>query len=512
MNPNWKVPVRIVLFLPIVASVGCAAVHARRDYERVGAEVERAIGHASMPDPEDPGLVDAAERELMSGGLTADEAVQLALINNPRATALLLRVGMARADVVQAGLWSNPTLGISFRFPDGGGVANFEASLAQNIADLWMIPARKRATQHDLDRTIVAVARELVTLAVDTKVAYFDAVAAQSVFAIARDNVSLTKQLLAITEARLEAGTIGSLDVNLAKGQALQAEVNQRTARLASASARRTLATLMGLTSSADSIELVDDLPAALDRPLSVDQYVEIALDARLDARAGRDAVEAAAARVEFELAKVIPNFQVGVSLERNERRGQPGRKVLADTARSSLANGQLTAPEIQSRGQRSLQNSQRIEAILGPTLSMTLPIFDQNQAQIAKARMVYLDSKAQLNAIERSIVQETRDAADRLATASDVARLFEHEVVPQANATLDLSEATYQAGQTTILNVIDAQRSLLETRRANVAARQGAAVALAELERTTGRPVSELFESSESLIQPTASMRPIEE
>jgi outer membrane protein TolC len=75
----------------------------------------------------------------------------------------------------------------------------------------------------------------------------------------------------------------------------------------------------------------------------------------------------------------------------------------------------------------------------------------------------------------------------------------------------LKLSEATYQAGQTTILNVIDAQRSLLETRRANLAALRNAAGALAELERATARPVGELLEQVGSTTQP-AETQPADE
>jgi len=497
---------QMALGIAIAAISGCATVDARRDYHRAGMEVQRAIGQAPLENPKEQAIADAAIAELITDGLTADESVKLALLNNPRARAVLLQVGMARADVVQAGLWSNPTIGFSFRFPEGGGLTNFSMSLAQNIADVWMIPARSRAANRDLERMTLSAAQELVSLAVDTKVAYFNAQAADSALSIAQYNVSLTRELHRITNALLEAGTVGSLDVNLAKGQALRAEVEARSARLQSSSSRRTLATLLGLTTSAQELVLSQPLPEPLDYELPVDRYVETALDSRLDARAARDAVEAAAARVEFELAKVFQNVEIGFELEREARRAQPGRKILADTARASIANGQLTAPEIQSRGQRQMEKSQRIEAILGPSLSLTLPIFDQNQAQIAKARMSYLASKAMLEGLARSIIQETREAADRLVTAWNVATLYQKEVLPQAQETLDLSQATYQAGQTTILNVIDAQRSLLETRRANVAALQNAAAAVAELERTTARPASELFRDTAPSKPPTTT------
>jgi cobalt-zinc-cadmium efflux system outer membrane protein len=402
---------------------------------------------------------------------------------------------MARADVVQSGLWTNPTLGLSFRLPEGGGLTNIEAGLAQNIANLWMIPARRRAAERDLDRTILDAARELVLLAIDTKVAYFNAVAADAALSIAHDNVELTEQLLRISEARLEAGTVGSLDANLARGQSLKAQVEFRSARLSASNSRRALATMLGLTTPADELELTDGLSAPTRQPLNADRYVEIAMDARLDVRAAREATESAAAGVELELAKVWKDVELGIAFERNAARAQQDRKLLADTVRSSIANGRLTVPSVQTPGQRRLERSQNIEAILGPSLSLSLPIFDQNQAQIAKARMRYLQNRAALDAIERSVVQETRGAVDRLTTAWGLAALFESDVVPQARRTLEISEATYQSGRATILNVIEAQRSLLETRRANVAALQSAAITTVELERATARPMRDLLE-----------------
>jgi cobalt-zinc-cadmium efflux system outer membrane protein len=438
--------------------------------------------------------------------LTVDEAVQVALLNNPRVWAAFQRIGMARADVVQSGLLTNPTVGISFRFPDGGGLADFELSLAQNIADLWMIPARKRAAERDLDRAVLDTAREAASLAFDTKVAYVNAVASERVLGIAHDNLALVNELLKIAEARQQAGAVGALDVNLIRGLVLKAEVELRTARLEAASAKRTLATLLGLSGPADEIMLNDALPVPQQMPLDAARLLEIAADARLDLRAARHAVLAAQARVEAEYAKVFQNVEVGFELERNARRAQPGRNVVADTARASIANGTLTAPDIESRGQRQLDRSQEIEAILGPSLSLTLPIFDQNRAQIAKARYAYQESTALLEALERTIAQETREALDRATTAWGVAQLYETDVLPQARTTLELSEAAYRAGSAPILTVIDAQRSLLEIQRSYVAALQSATTALVDLERATARPMSALLAMPAGASQPSSS------
>ncbi len=489
-------------------TAGCATVNPKPDYDRVDRQVESVIGQSLSYRPGDEPAVRSKTAQLLEDGLTAQEAVQIALLNNPRVWAGLLRTGMARAEVVQAGLFTNPTVGVLLRFPEGGGLADLEFALAQNIADLWMIPSRSRAAERDLDRSILETAREAADIANDTKAAYYSTVAARRALEISRENLGLVEQLLKITEARLEAGAVGSLDVNLVRGLVLRAGVDERNARLAAATARRTLATLLGLDFPAEELRLVDPLPAPIAGPLEVEQLVQVARDARLDIRAARDAVAAAEARVEFEYAKIFEDVGLSFELERNARRALPGRDIAADTARASIANGALTAPDIESRGQRRLARSQEIESILGPGLSVTLPLFDQNQAQIAKAQLAMQEADALLESLLRTVSQEAREAVDRATTAWGVARTYEQEVLPQAQTTLELSQSAYQAGQTAILNVIDAQRSLLETRQAYVAALQSAATALVDLERATARPASVLLQSETPSTQP-ASKQP---
>ncbi len=480
----------ILVCIGALALGGCATVDPRPDFDRTSGNVEKATGQSLPRFEDDAATRDALVAELLAAGLTVDEAVKIALLNNTNVRAALARVGMARADAVQAGLFTNPTLGLSFRFPEGGGRSNLEAGVAQNIADLWLIPPRKRAAEKDLDRTILEVAREVVALTIDTRTAYFNAVAADQALGIARDNVALTKKLMEVTEARLEAGAVGALDVNLAKGQALRAEVDYRTARLDAASARRSLAKALALTTLVDDLSLTDPLPSVHQHAIDAERLVSLARDSRLDLHAAQDNVASAEARVKAEQAKVFPNVDVGLELERPERRALPGRNILADTARASVANGGLTAPDIESRGQRNQARSEEIDLIMGPSFGVTLPIFDQNQAQIAKAQFAHEQAIAILQAIDRAIVQETREAADRASTAWNVATLYEGELLPQARNTLSISEAAYQAGNTPILNVIDAQRSLLESRRGYVAALQTAANAFVELERAVARPI----------------------
>ena len=112
-----KIRVVSLAVVSVVSSYGCATVDPRLDYDRTARYITAATGHENIYRPGDEAVVEAKLTELMSGGLTASEAVEVCLLNNRRLQAAFFEVGMARADVVQSGLLSNPSLGVSMRFP-----------------------------------------------------------------------------------------------------------------------------------------------------------------------------------------------------------------------------------------------------------------------------------------------------------------------------------------------------------------------------------------------------------
>jgi outer membrane protein TolC len=156
-----------------------------------------------------------------------------------------------------------------------------------------------------------------------------------------------------LTISRQQAGAGGRLEVNLSRESVLEAELSVETARLAAAEARRSLAIILGLTEAAECLALTDSLPSFPEDGLSTANLTELARQRRLDIRAAEQATVAAGQRVKEEWMKVFPNVEIGVAFERGERKAQGGRDILADTARASIANGGLTAPEIQSRSER---------------------------------------------------------------------------------------------------------------------------------------------------------------
>lgn len=489
----------------LVALVGCATVHPQRDYERVGGHVIEATGQARVYQPEDDermaGRIPTLVEELFQDGITAAEAVQVSLLNNPSLQAAFMDIGMARADVVQAGMLSNPFLGISARLPSGGGLANIEAGIAQNIAELWRIPVRERAARGSLDAAILDLASAAAGLAADAKSAYYAAVGADERFRIAQENLDVAGNLLDLALTRQQAGAANELDVNLSRGIALDANIKVERARLSAADARRALATLLGVVVDADAMVLADPLPDEIPQIADAQSLIELAKARRLDIRAAEQAVSLAEARLEEQQRLVWPVVELGLQIEREERRSGGGRDVLADTARASIAGGGLTAPEIQSRSER--RKGRGRDVIIGPSLGIVLPIFDQNQAQIAKAQYALQQARKTLDAFDRAVTQEVRRAVDRTLTAWRLMQMYRDLSIPLAQSNLDLSREAFRAGRASFLSVLEAQRFFLETRIGYVEASQSAAMMIPELERTIGLPFDRFLAEVKSRTEP---------
>ncbi len=480
---------RLAVLAPALALAGCAQVKPEADFAQARRLIAQATGVETAHDPTAPLLTEEQLDATFADGLSLEEALSVALLNNRRLHAEFASIGVAKAEWVQAGLLSNPTLGFSAQFPEGGGLANIQASIAQNIVDLWQIPKRKEIAQATLNETVLGIAFFATQLSADTKATYYRATAAAELLAVGQENLELVKKSYQAVKAQREAGTASLLDENLARGQVLSAQLGVRNARLAAANAKRSLARFMSVTREVDGIALVDPLPSAITQSLGAEDLIAAARENRLDLRALESRVRARLAAVGLEELKILSDLTLGLAFERGERRGTPGRKVGADFARASIANGALTVPNIASRGQRRAARSQEIDTILGPSLSVTLPIFDQNQAQIAKAQYLYEQELKAYQAVFIQIAQDIRIAADQARTASENAAFYNDELVPQAQRNLEFATVSYSAGQTSILILLEAQRLLLGAKRDYVDSQLAASAAFTELEQVVGAP-----------------------
>ncbi|MEZ5988761.1 MAG: TolC family protein [Planctomycetota bacterium] len=432
----------------------CATVDPSADYAAAAAEIRSATGVAEVHQPGHEAAGEARVRDLCAEGLTLHEAVEVALLHNPGLQAAFHEVGIARADRVQAGLLTNPSLTALLKFPVDGGATNIEGGLFASLADLWQVGGRVRGAEAVLTQRILELAHGAVQLAGMVRGAYLDAQAAERLLAIAEDNRATADRMVELVEARVEARAATILDANLARLEQSRTEVLARDAGLAADQARRRLAGLLGYDALPEGVALTSPLPEAMVALPDEGRLAGLALEHRLDVRAAGEAMQAAVAEWERQSGLVFKRVDVGIVGERN-----------SDWA-------------------------------VGPGIELELPLFDQNQAQVAKAGERVAQREKTLTAIRLQARQDVGATLARARAGQDAARLFAESILTRAAETLELAREAYRLGRTTIVPVLEAQRSVLEARRAHVVRLRDAARALSELEQAVGLPRERLFTS----------------
>jgi len=143
-------------------------------------------------------------------------------------------------------------------------------------------------------------------------------------------------------------------------------------------------------------------------------------------------------------------------------------------------------------------RDPQTTDYVTGPTLSMELPVFDQNQAQVARAEFELLQANYLKDAIGREIVQESWAVHARAKTAFETSGFMRDELLPLRENGLRLAREAYRVGSATLLTVLDAKRRLLEARAGYIDVQAAAGLARVDLERIAGQPFATLAAPNE--------------
>lgn len=334
----------------------------------------------------------ATIQTLLSVPLTADTAVQIALLRNPRMQSEYARLGIAQADVFDASRISNPTFSIT-ALHKSGEPTKFDGGLTVPFAELLMLPARKRFAAGEYARTQQAIGAAILNLASDTRAAWYTYVGAQQV-ATMRAAVATAAQTSADTAAKFhDAGNISVLQLKMEEAAATQARLQATRAGAEAVRARSVLNQLMGVSGASTQWTATNRLPAPLAQDDSADGLVTLAHQQRLDLTAARQEVTL----LEQSLGvtkqyRWLGKVDVGVAGER-------------ETDRTKL---------------------------YGPSLSLQLPIFNQGQGAIARANAQLDDSRARVQSLELEIDANVRLGVDRIAAAHKIAEDYRAALIPQ--------------------------------------------------------------------------------
>ena len=409
-----------------------------------------ACGQETPPPVPSPAPAAAAE----ALRLTREEAIQWALAHNPGLLAAQEQVEQARAQVVVAGAFPDPTFNADVTGQSHPLDPNSGTGSDQSVGVTIPFPG-KLGKRRAVARSAVKAAEFSLALS-RQQVASQAAQAYDALLVALRHREDLLKSreyasdFLEKTKARFRAGTVAKVDVVKAEVDVAQAQndliANERATLTARAALNRLLGRLGGASvEPASGLEVPDSLA-----PLET--LEGLAEASRPEVRSL--AVQLEGAQVATRLAKEFWAPDVGFTLEHNYIDGAP----------SSYTS----------------------------YLSFSVPLlFWQHQkGEVAAARHREAELAASIDDMRFQVSRDVRSAYAAASTALRQALFIRDELLPEAREVYRVAAASYGLGGSSALDLLDAKRTLVDAERQYVDALGAANDAEAALELAIGVPL----------------------
>lgn len=334
-------------------------------------------------------------RELLAQPLSVEDAVQIALLNNRGLQAAYFELGIAEADLVQAGRLPNPHFSMLRVSASVDGVREYkiEQALTVNVFALITMPLAMEVEQRRFEQTQRQVAMDVLRLAAETRAAYFSAVAAGETLRYMRKVRQAADAGAELARRMALVGNFSKLRQAREQGFYADATLGLARAEQAQTAAQERLTRLLGLVGS-HAFKLPERLP---ELPQSVDELPnveQIAMDQRLDLQAVRFETEALAKNLGLSKATRFIN--------------------LLEFGPARVLEGQKSDPYK-----------------TGYEISFELPVFDWGGARVAKAEAIYMQAVSRAAEMALNARSEVREAYHGYRTGYDIARHYRDEIVP---------------------------------------------------------------------------------
>ena len=383
---------RAALAALLLALSACASFSPDAGFD----DVKNAVTQRSLAEPRwartdaDRGEIRQAVTRLLAQPLTPDAAVQIALMNNRGLQATYADLGVAEADLVQAGRLPNP--GFAFERLVRGAEVEIGRAFIVNLLGILTIPARTEIEQGRFAAAKTRVAAEATRIATETRRAWYASVAAEEGIKYMGQVKEAAEASAELAERMARAGNFSKLDQ--AREQVFYAESTAQLARVSQAAVteRENLTRLMGLWGEDVRYTLPDRLPELPKSPQQLEQSEGDALKQRLDVQAALQEAESIASS--FGLTQVTGFMNVlEVAYQHNSKSGNPPQR--------------------------------------GFNVELRLPLFDTGNARLLREQHSYMQAVDRAADVAIRARSEVREAISGYRTAYDLARHYRDEIVP---------------------------------------------------------------------------------
>ena len=386
---------------------------------------------------------DPRVRAIFQDELTADEAVAVAMLNNPRLQVALAELGIARAELIEASTIANPIFEFELRVP-GEPYRPYELRLAQSLIDLIQLPRRRAAGRAAFEAAQLGVTSEVLRFGANVRTAYYDLLAATQQVAHARTIAEAAQTAAEVAIKQHRAENITDLDLENEQARYEQAKLDLARAERDLLVARETLVRGMGLRDETIEWRVPETFPDLPQTELDPHQLEQLAAQRRLDIAIARRELEAAERQVPLARLAALGDTQVDVHYE-------------------SEPSGEHT---------------------VGPGIEIPIPIFNTGRAARTRAEARFLRARHTLNALMAESSSRLRTANAALSEARARVEYYRDVLLPRRRRIVELTKLEHNAMLIGIFQLLEARQNEAQAERDFIEAQRDYWTARTDLDR----------------------------
>lgn len=383
--------------------------------------------------------------------LTLQQAITIALEKNPELASSSWEVRAREGRLRQAGSFPNPELAFSVdnfwgnKDLRGFGGAEYTLALTQLI-ELGS-KRSKRAYAAGIERDLAnwdsaAKRRDLVN---ETTKAFIDVIAEQERLKVTEELYSLSEQSFNTVSARVQAGKVSPIEETRASAELSKSRIDLERAKRSLDAARKKLSAVLGNSSpffekAVGQLAIDADIPSSEQLLQNINKNPDVA---RWTAE-----IEQRRAALNLERANRIPDPSVSIGVKR-----------FRETGTSALVAG----------------------------ISFPLPLFNRNTGAVAEAESRLSKAEEEQKVALLKTHTAVTEAYFALSSSFGEATALKKSILPDLQAAFDAVQEGYRYGKFSFLDLLEAQRSLSDSRKQFIESLAAYRKAYADVERLTG-------------------------
>jgi cobalt-zinc-cadmium efflux system outer membrane protein len=385
--------------------------------------------------------------------LNLGAALQRALAASPRLTAAERDIGIATGQRIQAGALINPEVSYEQDNSFGSGIyrGTRSAETTLQISQLFELfgkrEARVAAGQAGVESAAIERKAVRLQLLSETAIAFLNVLGLQRRIAILDEQVAAIERLTPLLQRRVDAGASSPAETGRTEVAAALVKADRERTKAALSSARRELAVFMGETSP---------------------KFASVS--GRLDATSR------------------APTFQTVIAAIDANPQLVKWNAIYAQRNAELLLARLKPYPDVRlAAGWRHFNDTNDDAVRL--TVSVPIPVFDQNQGNILSAQQSLAKTRAEREANRNTLIVVAGRAYDTVQGSLCELAVLREAGIPKAQAAASEIEQGYGAGRFSLLEVLDAQANVAQARLREQEALQNYHVAIATIEGLVGNP-----------------------